>query len=1031
MKNLKRIFCLVLVLCLMAGFVPVGAAAAGSLPFTDVPEGAWYRSSVEYVYKNNIMSGTAADKFSPSLTTTRGMIITILHRLAGNPVVEGETFTDVAAGKYYAAPVAWASSEGIVTGYGNGQFGPDKPITREQLATILYRYAAYAGLNTGITADLASYADSAKVSSYALEAMRWAVGAGLISGVGAGKLDPAGSATRAQVAAIFTRFMTSETLASTDPGSGYAILSLEVSGSSVIAAVSTVDACSIELEVLAPDGESSLWTGSYKLLGDMELEYSTMRTDFSFPENFILTAVLTDDEGNELCNKFVCRRYTEAYRAFSALTEADYADEKGRLIDLVDDNDGNFALLREDVHRLDAVLSYDKNGIYEFRRSELPSGLSAGDKLCFTDAAGRWATVKIASVSIDGSTLTVTEDADSYLDEFYEIIKLSADLSYGSAAASASSASGDKNWLADLKMGPAVENSFKTPFGSFGHTTSVGGKLELNFGIEDWDAYIEYTMIVGIETQLSLEIGPHKTISDTLEIAEIPLAGIPDVADIPAALSLAYEIDCDAGFDTTITVEAATGVVYNSLDGSQKVEQKDISSGEPQFQGEVEAKFGLLAEVKAEVFDGKLSAALGAEGGVIWTAKGEVPLPPLPGSDSCHACLLCADGTAGGYFEAGVSADCKLSKGFEGTIVDLDFLYIEWIITRFYLSLANEAESVHGGKVVFDYGECPNKKYRADFSTHAYGKEKTGITVTLRAKGGLVASEASSFRLYLYPGSYTALATIENEDVNKSFSIDSKPVSVKLEVKEKTLSGIVTDVKTSKAIAGASVTVSGSVSKTVSTDSAGRYSLSLPNGEYSVSFSASDYKPSAADVSLYENKTLNAALEKIFEPSVVTGYVTDKDTGKPIAGALVSAAGPKDSASVLTDDKGYYRFEVQGDAIYALSYSAEGYNSISLRQELESGWEHKFSKALEPIKNEVTITVTSWGSPRANSTVEIPGIGTYTTGSDGTVTIDLSGVPEGSYLIIARTSEYYGNGTLYVPTRGDITVDAFMLIRAG
>lgn len=1030
MKKIKRIFCLALVLCLMAGFVPAPAAAAGSLPFTDVPENAWYRSSVEYVYENNIMSGTAADKFSPSLTTTRGMIVTILHRLAGNPVVEGETFTDVAPGKYYAAPVAWASSQGIVTGYGNGQFGPDKPITREQLATILYRYSAYAGLNTGLSADIGSFADSAAVSTYAREAMSWAVGSGLISGVGDNKLDPGGSATRAQVAAIFTRFMTSETLASTDPGTGYAIVDLEVVGSTVTAAVSTIEACSIKLEVLSEDGEKSLWTGSYKLLGDMELQYSSMATGYSFPESFIITAVLTDDAGNELCNKFVCRRYTAAFRAFSALTEADFAGEGDRLLDLVAADDGNFALLREDVKLLSVSPSYDKNGVYKFRSADLPAGLAAGAKICFPDAEGRWATVLVASLSRNGSETTIVENPDSYLDDFYEKIKLSADLASLSGSSSASSSGGDKDWLSELKMGPAVENSFKTPFGSFGHKTSVGGKLEFNYGIEGWEAYIEYTMLVGIETELNLEIGPHIKLDDTLEIAEIPLTGIPDVADIPAALSLAYEIDCDAGFDTTITLEAATGIVYNSLDGSQKVEQKDIATGEPSLEGEVEAKFGLLAEVKAEVFDGKLSAALGAEAGVIWSAKGEVPLGPLPGSDSYHACLLCADGSTGGYFEAGVSADYKLSKNIEGSIVDLDFLRIEWIISRFYLSLANEAESVHGGKVVFDMGECPNKKYRSDFSTHAYGREKSGITVTVRSGGGLVGSGASPWQLYLYPGSYTALATIEDEDVSETFAIDSKPVAVKLSVAEKTLSGTVTDAKSGKAISGVSVTVMGDASKTLTTDSAGRYSVKLPNGDYTLSFSADNYKSATASVSLSEDTTLNMALEKLIEPSVITGIVTDKETGKPIAGASVTAISTvdSDSASATTDSSGHYRIEVPGDKTYSLTYSAEGYHELSLRQELEAGWEYTFNKALEPLKSEVTITVTSWGSPYAGATVEISGVGKFTTGDDGTVTIDLSSIPEGSYLIIARTREYYGNGTLYVPARGDITVDAFMLI---
>ena len=207
MKNLKRIFCLVLVLCLIAGFVPVGAAAAGSLPFTDVPEGTWYRSSVEYVYKNNIMSGTAADKFSPSLTTTRGMIVTILYRLAGSPETAAwSPFQDVTSDQYYAEPIAWAAWNGIVNGKTATSFGPNDPITREQMAAILYRYASFQGMDVSRQGNLTQFSDQGKISSYAREALAWANGAGLITGKGGGILDPQGPAVRAQVAAIFQRF---------------------------------------------------------------------------------------------------------------------------------------------------------------------------------------------------------------------------------------------------------------------------------------------------------------------------------------------------------------------------------------------------------------------------------------------------------------------------------------------------------------------------------------------------------------------------------------------------------------------------------------------------------------------------------------------------------------------------------------------------------------------------------------------------------------------------------------------------------
>ena len=184
-----------------------GEIAEEPLPFTDVASDAWYAQAVAYVYRQGLMSGTAQDRFSPDLTTNRAMLVTILYRLAGSPAVDGgSAFTDVSGGDWFASGVAWASANGIVTGYGDGRFGPNDPITREQMATILYRYAGFAGQSTAGRADLSGYTDAGQVSPYAAEAMGWAADRGLITGVSAGTLAPGGSATRAQVATILMRF---------------------------------------------------------------------------------------------------------------------------------------------------------------------------------------------------------------------------------------------------------------------------------------------------------------------------------------------------------------------------------------------------------------------------------------------------------------------------------------------------------------------------------------------------------------------------------------------------------------------------------------------------------------------------------------------------------------------------------------------------------------------------------------------------------------------------------------------------------
>ena len=180
------------------------------LPFTDVPEGAWYEDAAAYVYKHGLMAGTSATTFAPDVTTSRAMIATILWRMAGSPVVNyAMNYTDVAQGQWCSEAIRWATSEGVVTGYGNGLFGTNDPITREQLATMLWRYAQTEGYDVSIGEDtnILSYKDVANLSEYAIPAMQWAVGAGIINGTGDGStLTPQGQATRAQAATVLMRF---------------------------------------------------------------------------------------------------------------------------------------------------------------------------------------------------------------------------------------------------------------------------------------------------------------------------------------------------------------------------------------------------------------------------------------------------------------------------------------------------------------------------------------------------------------------------------------------------------------------------------------------------------------------------------------------------------------------------------------------------------------------------------------------------------------------------------------------------------
>ena len=206
MSMKKRLLALLLALCLAVAMLP-GAALAAGTPFHDVKPGQWYSDAVSYVYNNGLMSGTGATSFGLGTPTNRGMITTILYSLADKPAVSGSVnFSDVSPNAYYAKAVQWASQEGVIKGLGNNRFGPNSPVSREQLAVMLYSFANYMGADTSKTLDLRHFSDYSRIDSWAIKPMQWAYCMGLLTGKQGNRIDPRGNATRSEVAVILYSF---------------------------------------------------------------------------------------------------------------------------------------------------------------------------------------------------------------------------------------------------------------------------------------------------------------------------------------------------------------------------------------------------------------------------------------------------------------------------------------------------------------------------------------------------------------------------------------------------------------------------------------------------------------------------------------------------------------------------------------------------------------------------------------------------------------------------------------------------------
>ena len=221
MRNLKRIGAVLTAMALIFSLNLTAFAAVEDTGFSDVSADAWYADAVAYVRDNGLMSGTSAAAFDPDGTMTRAMLAQTLYRAAGSPVVSGsDSFTDTAEGAWYADAVLWASRQGVISGYGSGLFGTDDPVTREQIAAILWRYAGSPAAEAGT-----DFADEADISAYAAQAVDWARASGVVNGADGSLFLPRASATRAQAAVILRNYLTASAPAEPEqPGESSRVL---------------------------------------------------------------------------------------------------------------------------------------------------------------------------------------------------------------------------------------------------------------------------------------------------------------------------------------------------------------------------------------------------------------------------------------------------------------------------------------------------------------------------------------------------------------------------------------------------------------------------------------------------------------------------------------------------------------------------------------------------------------------------------------------------------------------------------------
>ncbi len=890
----KRLLSILLAFCMLTGLFPSQAIAIGEVSsFADVKPTDWYYEGIEYVRKNNLMNGAGEGTFLPNEPMSRAMTATALHRLAGSPApTKAAEFSDVPEGQWYSQAVAWAAERQIVSGYGDGRFGSAHPVTRQQLAAILYRYAQQSD-RTGLekTADLSAFSDQGQIGEYALAPMQWAVGSGLLTGTSSTTLDPNGLATRGQIATILARFCQEATPAekftitfdlnygenpvyqtqqvesgktaskpanptrsgyafagwhtkkeggapydfaapitsdltlyalwnqaasggigggggfggggSSSDGSGsgnsespyiYSITGVAMAEGTPQITVNTDKACVLQVRLLDDEGKNTLDTVTTQASAQLELEKIPVPLNVTPPEYFRLEASLLDENGKELCDKFLCVNYTSAYAAFAAATVDDF---KGQIVLNFDEQpDKNFGVLPEGAIQAQAaptsraggnvvVLDNADHRLDETKIGTIIAVHNAQDEV--EDL------IKVRKITFSEDQAIIEPDPDAALEDFYDLLKVDMTVDADESMVDMSEAdegvalipSGEKpQGRIDETFQKTLEYTLKEDLGGATLTGSAKGSASLNFAIE-WSIFNQYFYSkVSAATDLTITAGidGHFGGSGALDMGSIRfVTNIPGLT-VDVELELPYSWSLDGAASVTTTAFAEYGAAYGSDSGAQLIQKHNIDST-VDIKVEGNASIGIRPVASVAYFHTVIAASIAPEAGLIATASFEKHSQLRAEEAVVHACSICVDGTLDAYGKLNIKFSYRITDKWKGTPLDKDLAQWRNTITPFYLSVSNEADSPLEGQVKFGFGECPNQKYRTEFAVqNSEGQNVSDAQLTV-SKGGLsIPDTAPGKAVYLYNGDYTAAAQAGDQQGTKDFKVNGKAQTVTVQL---------------------------------------------------------------------------------------------------------------------------------------------------------------------------------------------------------------------------------------------------------
>lgn len=739
----------------------------------------------------------------------------------------------------------------------------------------------------------------------------------------------------------------------------------------------------------APIAIASGYTESYG-----EMASITLPIEGALPEHFVVRATL-HGTGEDENPTYVSNQYTATYKEFEAQTVDSVVNEYGEdsVINFDNDRTTNFGVLKDSVKIIKAVdfvngfqvsdvggedeIVPDHNFIFAGASEEIQS-LQVGDVI-YLEGTTWLFKVKTVSKSDDG-TVTLTQDKDATMTDFYDVLQVDMESSDPKADIASDNSGISTQWeiidvdtslsgaIGPLKVSKKFENGI-TLSGSI--EGKITGKVKMSYDAKLFSAdYFESSVSFETEISSKLEAGMANDNSnewknvvyqfDTRGIKlPTPITGL-DVYVKPAA-KLDWSLSGSVAIE--IKTKQTSGFNYNSDTGRTDIKKKE-NTVSIMAKGKAEIKVGPNIDIGVELLGGVLSAGVTAEAGAKFTATAETGADDITNrADSKHACGLCVSGEAKWYATAGVKLSYKITNSLKGDIAKVTILNVEAPIyflpgvpAKFFVSVINAADSPFEGRVKFGGGSCINKAYRTEIQVlDENSQQVTGTPVSIVRQGHTSESSGMSpYVAYLYTGTYRASASLNGTSVSKTFVVSENRQTVPLSLlsADSMLEGIVVNANdNSAAIDGASVKVSkdGVVVASDETDSSGKFSIAVPDGSVKVEISKDGYLPFVSMATVYDGENQPMGMIQLTPGTGMGGFhgvIRDATDNSPISGVTLNLYKGWNSTAeantairtLATNSNGEFRYDTVTlfgktyglpSGNYTLTASKSGYSDTS------------------------------------------------------------------------------------------------------